>query len=154
MDAKVAYWTAAFVNFTVLTAYALAGVRRIRRGEVARHRRAMLIAASLVAAFLVSYPVKLMVLGREDLSVWSATDVSVLRLHELCVSVMVVSGVMALWRGRRLSRTRAVLDSQDAEVAPAELIARHRRIGRIAVGGAVLGWLTAGGVLAGMFARA
>lgn len=153
MDPKVAYWTAAFANFTLLTAFAVAGVRHVRRGEVARHRRAMTIAAGLVVAFLVSYPLKVVFLGREDLGVWSATSVGVLRFHEVCVLAMVVGGTLALLRGRRLGRTRAVLTSPDAPAATPPMRAAHRRVGRVAVLGAILGWLSAGLVLAGMFAR-
>ena len=55
MDAKVLYWTGAFVNFAVITVLVLRGIGQIRRGEVARHRRSMLTGAALVGAFLVSY---------------------------------------------------------------------------------------------------
>lgn len=154
MDPKVVYWTAAFLNMAVLTGFALSGVRSIRRGDTARHRRAMTIAALLVVAFLVSYPLKLVWLGREDRAVWSALSVGVLRFHELCVLVMSIAGALALWRGRRLARTRAVLDTPDAPAADARSLAAHRRVGRIAVVGAVLGLLSAGFVLAGMYARA
>ena len=46
--------------------FAAAGVRAVRRGDTARHRRCMLTAATLVVLFVVSYVVKLATLGRED----------------------------------------------------------------------------------------
>ena len=73
MDAKVAYWTAAFINLGVLTAFAAVGALRARRGEVARHRRAVTIAAALVVGFLISYPFKLWFLGRENLELWGTS---------------------------------------------------------------------------------
>ncbi len=153
MDPKLVYWTAAFVNMAVLTGFALAGVRHIRRGEMAHHRRAMTIAALLVVVFLVSYPLKLMLLGREDRSSWSTLSVGILRFHEVCVLVMSISGALAFWRGRRLARASAALDTHDAPPADPHSRAAHRRLGRIAIVGAVLGLLSAGFVLAGMFAR-
>lgn len=153
MDPKLAYWTAALINMAILTGFALAGVRHVRRGETARHRRAMRIAGLLVLAFLVSYPIKVMWLGREDRSAWTATSVGVLRFHELCVLVMTVGGGLAWWRGRRLARTRALLGTPEAPAADPAAIAAHRRVGRFAVVGAILGLLSAGFVWAGMLAR-
>jgi len=153
VDPKLAYWTAALINMAILTGFALAGVRHVRRGETARHRRAMRIAGLLVLLFLISYPIKVLVLGREDRSDWTAMSVGVLRFHELCVLAMTIGGTLAWLRGRRLARTRAVLGTPDAPDAEPASLAAHRRVGRIAVVGAVLGLLSAGFVLAGMLAR-
>ena len=79
MDLKVAYWTAAWINLLVLSFFALSGVQQVRRGQVARHRRSMLTAVWLVVFFVVSYLVKLALLGREDLTVWSAAAIWTLR---------------------------------------------------------------------------
>jgi len=114
VDPKLAYWTAAFVNMTALMGFAVAGVRHVRRGEVARHQRAMAIAGTLVLLFLASYPLKLAFLGREDTHAWSSVAVWVLRVHELCVAVMLLGGLLAFARGRRLARTRAVRDESNA----------------------------------------
>jgi uncharacterized membrane protein YozB (DUF420 family) len=154
VDPKLLYWTAAFVNMSVLTGLALAGVRHARRGEVARHRRAMRIAAALVGLFLVSYPLKLLLLGREDMHDWSTAAIWVLRLHELCVLIMLVGGGLALVRGLRLARTRALLDDPSAPEPSLAALAAHRRAGRIALPAAALAWLSAAGVWAGMLARA
>lgn len=153
MDPKLAYWTAAFANMTLLTGMAVFGVRHVRRGEIARHRRAMRIAAALVVLFLASYPLKVVLLGREDMSSWSHASVLLLRFHELCVAAMLVGGGLALVRGRRLARTRALLDASDAPEAAPEALVRHRRAGRVALTGAILGWASAGAVWIGMLSR-
>ncbi|MBW1882601.1 MAG: DUF420 domain-containing protein [Deltaproteobacteria bacterium] len=91
MDPKLFFWTAALINLGVLCGIALFGVRFARRGEIARHQRAMKSASSLVALFLVSYPVKLLILGRENMATWATVDVLVLRIHEVFVFQMIVA---------------------------------------------------------------
>jgi uncharacterized membrane protein YozB (DUF420 family) len=153
MDAKVIYWAAAVINFAALTATAIAGVRHAKRGEFARHRRSMLIATGLVAAFLVSYVLKLALLGRETIETWSPRDVWTLRLHETCVLAMLVGGGIALARSRALRRSRRFTrDPGDPQPEPGDL-RQHRLAGRIAVTGAVLGLLSAGWVWMGMWSR-
>ena len=113
----------------------------------------MLTSAWLVVAFLVSYVFKVMLLGREDLAVWSNVYVQTLRFHETCVLVMLVAGAIAITRARRMRGTRNV--SRDPAVAPApeSIVKWHRRAGWTAVVGAVAGLLSAGVVLVGMYAR-
>lgn len=153
MDPKLLFWTAALANLAVMVGFALFGVGYARRGEIARHQRAMKIASLLVVAFLGSYVLKVQLLGREDMAVWSQLDVWVLRIHELFVMQMLIAGVVAWVQGRKLRDTRLVThDPQDAEADPA--VARvHRIAGRTAVVGAILGFVMAIGVLAGMYAR-
>jgi uncharacterized membrane protein YozB (DUF420 family) len=154
MDPKLLYWTGAFLNMGVIVGLAAWGVRARRRGAMALHRRNMLAAISLVLLFVVSYLFKLALLGREDLAVWASADLWTLRIHELCVLVMVVAGGVAAWRGRRLSTTRNTTLSPDDPPAPARLADGHRHAGWTAVAAVVLGFLTAGLVLAGMYRRA
>jgi uncharacterized membrane protein YozB (DUF420 family) len=153
MDAKVIYWTGALINMAVLAGLASIGVRQARRGDYARHRRSMLGAIALVIAFIASYALKLALLGREDLSIWSAFSINTLRFHESCVLVMLIAGGMALARGRKLSRSSLLDDSADAPAPQPAVIARHRLAGRIAVAAAWLGFASAAVVLAGMYAR-
>jgi uncharacterized membrane protein YozB (DUF420 family) len=154
MDAKVLYWGAAVVNFAVLTSFALSGVRQARRGEMARHRKSMLIAASLVAGFLISYALKVTFLGREQLDTWPARDVNILRFHELCVLAMMLGGGLGLYRSRALKRSRRfTFDANDPAPDPRGL-KQHRLAGRTAVVGAILGLLSACFVWLGMYARA
>jgi uncharacterized membrane protein YozB (DUF420 family) len=153
VDAKVLYWTAAQLNMSVIAGLVVLGIYRIRQGQREAHRRCMLAAASLVVLFLVSYVFKLAFLGREDLAAWSQWHVRLLQLHELCVIFMVVGGVIALVLGRKLGRT-CLFTRDPADPPPAaDHLRRHRLSGRVAAGGALLAWLLAGLVLAGMYAR-
>jgi hypothetical protein len=153
MDPKVLYWTAALVNMLVIAVLAARGIRQIRRGEVLRHRRSMTTCALLVIAFLVSYPVKLALLGPEDLSVWSGFTRWTLRFHELFVLLMLAGGALAYNRARSMKATRNVTRSPDDALAPASTLRIHRRAGWAGVVGSVLGLLSAAVVLAGMYQR-
>jgi hypothetical protein len=114
----------------------------------------MLTAAALVGVFLISYACKLALIGREDRASWGALSIWVLRIHELCVLVMLVAGAIAGTRALRLLRTRnATRDPRDPP-APAELVRWHRGAGKIAVCAALLALGFAGLVLAGMYRRA
>jgi len=153
MDPKLIYWTGALLNMALVAGVAVQGVRQIRRGEVARHRRSMLTAIALVLAFIASYVLKLAWLGREHLETWSTASVRTLQLHELCIAAMLLGGGFALYRSFALRRTRLVTrHAEDPEPDPA-IVRAHRLAGRIAVGGALLGWLTAAFVLVGMYGR-
>lgn len=152
MDAKLAFWTAAFANMVLAAALAVRGVALARRGEFARHARCMRGAAVCVAIFLAGYVAKLALLGREAVATWTPDAVTMLRVHELCVLVMLLAGGTALALGRRLGRSTLVSGSEP--VPPDDTRRRHRLAGRTAVGGALLGAATAALVLAGMYARA
>ncbi len=154
MDPKILYWTGAFANMGVVLVLAVLGVRRLRAGDAARHRRSMLTAGALVVAFLVSYVFKLMFLGREDLAVWSAPDRWILRFHELCVLTLLLAGGFAAWRGRTLRRSRRVTGNPEDPIAPAALTRQHRAAGKVALLAVGLGFVTASFVLLGMYRRA
>lgn len=153
MDARVLYWTFAFVNMGFVVGLSLFGWREISRRRPTRHRAMMLASAALVVAFVVSYALKLQLLGREDLGTWSARDLNVLRFHESCVLVMLVGGGLALHFGRRLRATRVFTRDAGSPAPDHRLAARHRMAGRLALAGAGLGFVSAGFVLAGMYAR-
>ena len=112
----------------------------------------MQIAVSLVGLFLVSYVVKVSVLGREDRGLWTTAELWTLYAHELCIVVMLVAGAVAALRTRRFGEIR------DGPGPAPEADARDRRIhriaGRVAVTASLLVLLTAAGVLAGMYSRA
>lgn len=152
MDPKLLYWTGALVNLGVILGFVALGVRAIRRGEVRRHRRLMLAAAALVGLFFVSYGVKVALLGKEDRSLWTGLDHAVLYVHELCIAAMLLGGAFAAlraWRFRAALGEDLTLPSE-----PLPGVVGHRRSGWIAMIAAVLAFLTAAGVLAGMFGRA
>lgn len=154
MDAKLAFWTAAFANMVLAAALAVRGVALARRGEWRRHARCMRAAVFFVALFLAAYVVKVTALGREALETWSPLAVNALRFHELCVAAMLLAGGAALVVSRRLAASRLLDPSGAAPDAPPRTRRLHRRLGRTAVASAVLGAATAALVLAGMYARA
>lgn len=154
MDPKLLYWTGALLNMGVIVSLAAWGIRARRRGDVALHRRRMLMGALLVVGFVLSYTLKLAVLGREDRGAWSAADRGTLYFHELCVFTMLVAGGVAAWRGRKLGRTRNATGAPADPPAAPTLTTGHRTAGWTAVGAAVLGLLSACLVLAGMYRRA
>ncbi len=154
MNPGLFFWSAALMDLAVVCALALLGVRCAHRGEIARHRRAMKIASWLVVAFLLSYVLKVVLIGREDMSSWSSLDLWVLRCHELCVMVMLIAGSAAWIQSRKLAGTRIVTrDARDPEPDP-KVLRGHKRAGWAAVLSALAGFAFAIGVLAGMYSRA
>jgi uncharacterized membrane protein YozB (DUF420 family) len=154
VEPKLWFWTLALVNMAAVVALATRGVRAIRAGEIAKHRRSMTAAGWLVVAFLGSYLGKRFALGPEDLALWSQGARINLWVHESFVAAMLIAGAGALVLGRRLARTRRVT-GRDADPAPSPAeLRRHRRFGWSAVLASGLGFVTACGILAGMFARA
>ena len=151
MDPKVTYWTGAFLNMVLALGIAVFGASRIRRAEVARHARAMKTAVTLVALFLLSYALKVWLLGREALSLWEPRYVTVLRFHELCVFTMVVAGGVAF----ALALRHHLADTPAANMLAARArIARiHRAAGWTALVACGVGAVTAGVVLYGMYQR-
>jgi uncharacterized membrane protein YozB (DUF420 family) len=153
VEPKLWFWTLALVNMAAVVALATRGVRAIRAGEIAKHRRSMSAAGWLVVAFLGSYLLKRFALGPEDLALWSQTARINLWVHESFVAAMLLAGAAALVLGRRIARTRRVT-GRDADPAPSpDQLRRHRRLGWSAVLASALGFVTACGILAGMFAR-
>lgn len=154
MDPKLWFWTLALLNMAAVVALATRGVRAIRAGEIAKHRRSMTAAGWLVAAFLASYVVKRVALGTEDLALWSDAARINLWVHEGFVAWLLVGGGASLVLGRRLARTRRVTGRAEDPAPSAAQLRRHRRFGWSAVGASALGFATACGILAGMFGRA
>jgi uncharacterized membrane protein YozB (DUF420 family) len=140
------------VNFALVVACALAGVRHIRHRRARGHRQMMLTAAAFVVLFLVSYLVKVALLGREESGSWSAGWLWVLYVHEACVAAMLLAAGVALTRARRFGPLR---DGEPPAPEASEGDRRvHRRAGRAAVAASVLALGTAAGVLVGMYTRA
>lgn len=153
MDTQLFFWAAALVNLAVLCGFALSGVRYARRGEIARHLRAMKISSWLVVAFLGSYLLKVGFIGREDQSVWSNLDVWILRIHELFVLFMIGGGAVAWVQGRKLALTRLVTHEPSDPTPDAKIVRTHRIAGRTAVISSVVALVLAIGIFAGMVAR-
>ena len=154
MTANLIYWSVALSNLALLVGIASYGIRQIRRNEPARHHRSMIFAGLLVLAFLLSYVINLAVIGREDLSLWTEFDVLILRIHELCILVLLVGCLAAGWRARLVRSTRNYSKDPADPRAAVSLVRRHRRAGRVAFVAALLALMTAALVLVGMYRRA
>ena len=154
MNAKLVFWCWALANMAIVVVQCTRGWLAIRANRVEEHRRAMLAAAFWVGAFLVAYVVKRVLLGAEDLSVWSSAARTNLYVHESLVAGLLIAGTTAFALGRRLARTRRVTKEPSDPPAAPESMRRHRLAGRIAMVCAALGFATACGILAGMLARA
>lgn len=154
MDPKLIFWTCALADLGAVCGTALFGVRYVKRGEIARHKRAMKTASLLIVVFLVSYVLKLVFLGREDMSTWTSFDVWVLRIHELFVFQMLTGGSIAWIQARKLLKTRLVTHDSNDPAPDSRTVRIHRLAGRTAVAGSVFAFLLAIGVLTGMYGRA
>ncbi len=153
MDPKLLFWSLSLANLGVIVWFVRRGIDQVRNGRIAEHRRSMQTAAGLIGLFLLAYLVKLLALGREDRSGWTALDFVVLYVHEICVAVMLVAGAMALLRARRFRD--ALGDDFELEAGSTlDGVDGHRAAGRFAAWGATFAFVTAGGVLLGMFLRA
>jgi uncharacterized membrane protein YozB (DUF420 family) len=154
LDGKLIFWTVALANLAVVTTLVGIAVRSVRAGDVARHRRCMIVSGCLVGGFVAAYALKLCFLGRELLESWSGSAIWMLRIHELCVLVMLIGGGTAGWRAYQMRSSRNVTHESSAARAPTVVATWHRRAGWSAVIGAGLALLTASMVLVGMYQRA
>ena len=154
MDPHLAFWTGALTDLGLVVVAMLYGLRQVRQGRVASHRRSMLVGACLVGLFLLAYLIKLAWLGREDFATWSSIDVGILRFHEACVAILLLGGGVALRCGRYLRATRLVTLDPDSPMPSARWLQVHRWAGRSAIFGAILGFASAAVVLVGMYHRA
>ena len=154
MDGKLLYWTGAFINFAAVCALALVGVKRIRAKDVRGHRRMMLASSALVLGFLVSYVLKLMVLGPENLLVWDSLSRWSLRIHESWIAIMILCGAYAGYRAFGFRRSLPTTGLLEDRLSPSAGRRHHRIAGRIAVVASLCALATASIVLYGMYLRA
>jgi uncharacterized membrane protein YozB (DUF420 family) len=150
LDPRLAYWSTAWLLLLATVAVATAALRSAQRGDTAQHRQRMRAAAALVALFVLSYPIKLLWLGREPLASWEPRFVWVLRAHELCIAFMLLGGVTALVLAHRLRLAEPQHAGGPATAAGLRL---HRRAGWLGFVGALCALATAAYVLYGMFQR-
>jgi hypothetical protein len=148
MDPRILYWGGALALMLFAVACAWRGVRRIRAGDREAHRRCMSLSLTLVLSFLLSYPVKLALIGPEDLAQWSRGSRLWLQAHESFVAVMLIGGLAARLAARRLRGATP----RRREHGPIGRL--HRMAGWTAVGGATLALATAAFVFQGMLSRA
>lgn len=148
------FWILALANMALLVGVAAWGVRLARRGRYRAHRRAMRTAAGLVVLFLAAYVAKRILLGPEDLATWSRPALVNLWVHESFVALMLAAGIAALVLARHLGRSRLLSGRAEDPLPDPAARRRHRIAGRVAVVAAAAALATAGGILAGMIARA
>jgi len=148
VESKTLYWTAAWINMLIILALGWIGARQAATAHYDRHRALMLAGAGLVVLFVASYGLKLAFLGREVLASWTTVQLWALRIHELCVFVMLVGGGIALRQALSLG-----LRQGPGRGADPTGIRLHRRAGFAALAGATAGVLTAAYVLLGMYER-
>lgn len=122
MGTGLLFWHFAWLAMATILSCGLLGWRAIRAGEVARHRAWMQRAILAVGVFVLAYVLKVILLGKEDLSGWSRAEIVLLRLHETFVAVMLLAGAGARALARRAEQARG-----------SRLAQRHRWLGRTAL---------------------
>lgn len=147
MTANLLFWLFAFLDLGVVAGAAVAGARAAQQGDLLRHQRWMNTAAALVVLFLLLYAGKLAWLGPEPIAEWSANRRVILYIHETFAGSMLVCGSGARLLARSLQRDLASGGNLNATTRR-----RHRLLGKLAVGSAVLALATSTLVLGGMLA--
>ena len=89
------YWSGALLNMALVVGCLWCGVRAVRRPEVARHRRFMLTAVALVGLFIVSYGLKLTLLGREETGELEPAGAALLQLLHLVAKLVTARQAVA-----------------------------------------------------------
>ena len=145
MDARLGFWTFSLLLAATSLGVSFWGVAAIRRNDIETHRKRMKLAAWLIVAFVASYGFKLGLLGREELASWGSTWVTVLRVHQFFIAVMLGSGLYSLAIAHKTL-------SKDAEVRETAR-KNHRRSGHTAIGAFALAWLMSAITYFGMWQR-
>ena len=146
MNYNLAFWLYAYVLMMVVVYVAFKGVGHIKRGEQEAHMKKMVFACNILIFFVVSYVVKILVLGREDKVGWQTMDLVVLYVHETCIFIMLLAGTYARIQAARFK------DRPVSEI-PAAARKKHARSGKVAITAATLALFTASFVLYGMWRR-
>ena len=144
MGIRVLYWTFALTTMAAAVGSAVVGQWHARNGRVLEHRRAMTSAGILIGIFLISYVLKVAIIGKESLASWTHLEVLVLRAHESLVALMLLAGAGAGYLGSR--RRIHGQERTSSNLA-------HKIVGRIAIASGTLGLVTAGMLLVGMYGR-
>ena len=153
MDAKLIYWTGALINLGVVVWLAAAGVRRIRAQDLPGHRRRMVASSGLVGGFVVSYLIKVILLGKENLKVWDSQSLTILYLHETCIALMLIGGGYAGWRAWRFRSRLPSTGPLEDRLSPEMGRRHHRYAGWLALCTGAAALTSAFLVLYGMFTR-
>ena len=94
----------AALNLTSLVLL-IAAVRRVRRGDVPGHKRLILTALAVSAAFLVSYLIRMASAGEvqrfPEVAPWRAVYLVVLLSHTVLAALVPILAVRTAWLGLR-----------------------------------------------------
>ncbi len=148
MDSHLIFWLYAYGLMLIVLVIAGRGIGRAKAGDYQGHMRAMILACNILLFFVLSYVVKILALGREDKSAWSALQLALLYTHEFLILVMLVSGTYARILAAKFKQS---LFSQKPSAADMAVRAVHRRWGKVAFAAACAAFITATGVIAILF---
>jgi uncharacterized membrane protein YozB (DUF420 family) len=116
------------------------GVSYIKKGDIGNHQRMMVWACNVILFFVVSYVVKVVVLGREPKAGWQMIELVILYTHEFFILVMLVGGARARYFAARFKDTLATAGVGEGD---RDLRTRHARAGKMALVGSACALLSA-----------
>ncbi|MBO1318342.1 DUF420 domain-containing protein [Acanthopleuribacter pedis] len=144
------FWGYAYLLTTTAVFFAILGWRNIIAGDIQAHKQKMGAAINLILFFVVSYVVKVIVLGREDKTNWTPFYLYTLYIHETFIALMLLTGGWARWLAHTF-RTSLTGDSvSDVHQKQRRL---HGKLGRACIASALCGLFTATIILWGMANR-
>lgn len=142
MNPNFIYWCFAYAWMSLVVVIGVLAVRQVRAGDLAGHMRKMILVCNMLLFFVVTYVVKVLVLGRELKEGWEMIDFIILYTHEAFIAIMLVTGTWARLLGNKV---RARLDNPtDADMA---MRRRHKKLGQMAFLSAFAALVTATGVM-------
>lgn len=144
------FWVYAYILTLSAIIFAIRGWRSVKNKDYATHQSMMGVAINLILFFVVSYVVKVLVLGREDRTNWSNFYLYTLYIHETFIALMLVTGA---WARRLAYLFKASIGAdQLSEVQQAQR-KRHAQLGKACILSALCGLFTATIILVGMASR-
>jgi len=140
MTINFGYWLFAFVVMCTTLALAVRGISYIKKGDIDNHMRLMVWACNVILFFVVTYVVKVILLGREQKAGWQTLELVILYSHEFFILVMLVGGVRARYFAARFKAGLAAAGVGGGDRA---LRMRHARAGKMAMVGSSCALFTA-----------
>lgn len=148
LNAKLGFWLYVWVLTLSAILIAIKGIRKAGKGEYHAHQKQMDLAIRLILFFVLTYVAKLIFLGRENLANWSSVYITVLRIHETFIAIMLLSGGYVRFLARQFS-----LNSSQPSASEQAARKRHRLLGKVCISAALCGLGTATFLIYGMMAR-
>jgi uncharacterized membrane protein YozB (DUF420 family) len=142
-SASFFFWLTTWVWMTFVLLRAIVAVSAARQRELRRHERIMKQNLGFLFLFVLLYVGKIGWLGKEPVSTWPILLQTTLRIHEVFIALMLVSGGFSL--GAALKGKGAASGTEAGTHWR-----KHRQLGYVAMGAGLCAYLTASIVLAGM----